>query len=224
MSQCDRDTAVEMRIPQSLLFGLLLPGLVAGLRPTKRFYNTHNYYVIEHDPFGTSLDDIARALGVEIVEQAGELENHWLVRIEKTFSGLSKREEGPDRVLARFQDLQDIAKRDLSSRSEDLQARDLVDSIKYLERQVLRQRVKRAPPSVTPATANSIAAVKQRFGIQDPLFPQQWHLINEEQPEHMMNVTGVWAMGITGKGVISSFIDDGLDYTSDDLKDNFVRG
>jgi subtilisin family serine protease len=37
-----------------------------------------------------------------------------------------------------------------------------------------------------------------------------------------MNVTGLWKEGVTGKGVISALIDDGLDYESDDLKANFV--
>jgi hypothetical protein len=55
------------------------------------------------------------------------------------------------------------------------------------------------------------------------LFPQQWHLVNDEFPEHMMNATPVWEMGFTGKGIISSLVDDGLDYTSEDLVDNFVR-
>jgi hypothetical protein len=38
----------------------------------------------------------------------------------------------------------------------------------------------------------------------------------------MMNVTGLWKEGVTGKGVISALLDDGLDYESDDLKANFV--
>jgi len=37
-----------------------------------------------------------------------------------------------------------------------------------------------------------------------------------------MNVTGLWKEGVTGKGVISALVDDGLDYESDDLKPNFV--
>ncbi|CAL1705543.1 unnamed protein product [Somion occarium] len=37
----------------------------------------------------------------------------------------------------------------------------------------------------------------------------------------MMNVTAVWEMGITGKGVISALVDDGLDYNSDDIAANF---
>jgi kexin len=46
--------------------------------------------------------------------------------------------------------------------------------------------------------------------------------INGENPEHMMNVTGLWDMGITGAGVITALVDDGLDYESEDLADNFV--
>jgi subtilisin family serine protease len=38
----------------------------------------------------------------------------------------------------------------------------------------------------------------------------------------MMNVTGLWDMGITGNGVITALVDDGLDYESEDLADNFV--
>ncbi|KAF9078368.1 peptidase S8/S53 domain-containing protein [Rhodocollybia butyracea] len=85
--------------------------------------------------------------------------------------------------------------------------------IKSLTPQVLRQRTKRAPPPTSD--------VASRLGIQDPLFPDQWHIINTESPDHMMNITGLWEEGYTGLGVISSLIDDGLDYTSEDLADNF---
>jgi kexin len=218
---------------QGLVLAVLASPLVLSARaPAKRFYDTHHYYVIEHDPLvGASLAEIAHGLGVEIVEQVGELENHWLVRAEKEPSDLLvAREESVDRILGRFEELRTLAGRDsdhssLWTRSDESQnARAIVDSVKVLERQVLRKRVKRAPPPVRPPSDDDKAVhrVAQRFGIQDPLFPDQWHLVNQEYPEHMMNVTGVWAMGITGKGVITSFIDDGLDYTAEDLKDNFV--
>jgi hypothetical protein len=70
-----------------------------------------------------------------------------------------------------------------------------------------------------------VQPVIEKLDIQDPLFTRQWHLINEENPEHMMNVTGLWDMGITGAGVITALVDDGLeslDYESEDLADNFV--
>lgn len=37
-----------------------------------------------------------------------------------------------------------------------------------------------------------------------------------------MNLTRLWDRDVTGKGVRVCLIDDGLDYTSNDLKDNFV--
>ena len=69
-----------MRLPLTLILALLAYDSVLAT-PAKRDYTTHGYYVLEHDPLaGTSLVDCARALGVEVVEQAGELQNHWLVR------------------------------------------------------------------------------------------------------------------------------------------------
>ena len=37
-----------------------------------------------------------------------------------------------------------------------------------------------------------------------------------------VNVFPVWQKGITGKGVVVSILDDGIDYTHPDLADNYV--
>ncbi|KAJ7735426.1 peptidase S8/S53 domain-containing protein [Mycena olivaceomarginata] len=190
---------------------------------SRRSYETHNYYVVEHDARHAPLAAVSRALGVEVVERAGELPNYWLVRAPK-FSGefTARDEQERDRVLDTYARLR-ARSRDsaLAARADD-EARTGA-AIKYLSRQTLRQRVKRAPPPIRqPQPSQEDArAVALRLGIQDPLFPKQWHLLNEEAPEHSMNVIPVWEMGYTGKGVISSFVDDGLDYTSEDLKENF---
>lgn len=34
----------------------------------------------------------------------------------------------------------------------------------------------------------------------------------------------VWRQGITGRGVVVSILDDGVDHTHPDLRDNFVSG
>ncbi|KAJ1723468.1 pheromone processing endoprotease [Coemansia erecta] len=57
--------------------------------------------------------------------------------------------------------------------------------------------------------------------IGDPLFAQQWHLVNTQEPGHDVNVTGVWRAGVSGAGVTVALIDDGLDYSSEDLLANF---
>ncbi|CDO94112.1 unnamed protein product [Kluyveromyces dobzhanskii CBS 2104] len=62
---------------------------------------------------------------------------------------------------------------------------------------------------------------KTLFNISDPLFDQQWHLINPNYPGNDVNVTGLWKENITGYGVVAALVDDGLDYENDDLKDNF---
>jgi len=189
--------------------------------PAKRFYDTHNYYVVEHDSSLASLDDVLQALGLELVEQAGELKNHWLVRTFK--EPHDSRGESEDSVIETFRQLQSRASTLLSIRSEGANyIRRIVASVKHLSKQELRQRVKRAPPKLLDDYALS-RETASRFGIQDPLFEQQWHLVNNKFPEHSMNVTSVWEMGITGKGIISSLVDDGLDYTSEDLAANFVR-
>ncbi|KAF9013917.1 peptidase S8/S53 domain-containing protein [Cyathus striatus] len=200
----------------------LLPLIAAS--PAKRSYHTHNYYVLEHNPRipgAPSLHHVAAALNVELVERAGELHDHWLVRAEKPQSGLAPRDLS-DPVLVTFDDLKRKADSHMTSRSEEsLHARRIVSSVPYLAHQTLRQRAKRAPPPVRPPSPSSSRAIAERLGIQDPMFPDQWHLVNDEFPEYMLNVTSVWELGFTGKGVISSLVDDGLDYDSEDLADNF---
>jgi kexin len=195
---------------------LLLPLPVFSASYAKRSYQSHNYYVLEHHPYAP-LDELTSLLGVELVEPLRNLPDFWLVRAEKPPVNARSDSPGSDPVLARYNYLRS---NHLSQRSQKLA---LVDSIKYLSPQTPRQRVKRAPPPIRPSPFESASQVAERLAIADPLFPEQWHLVNEEFPENTMNVTGVWEMGFTGKGVLSSLIDDGLDYTSDDLAENFVR-
>lgn len=63
--------------------------------------------------------------------------------------------------------------------------------------------------------------VAEEFHINDPIFKEQWHILNTAFPGHDVNVVPVWRMNITGKGVVTALIDDGLDYESLDLKENY---
>jgi kexin len=216
-----------MRLPFSLLFLLLSHHAVRALRPS---FETHDYYVLEHDPHvGPSLSQVASRLNVQVVEPVGELKNLWVVRVPKEppSKSLIERDGSEDVVFAALEAL----RRPISARDPDHHvARRIADSVKHLSRQELRQRVKRAPPPILPGDENEDDAashplaqpVIEKLGIHDPLFIQQWHLVNEENPQHMMNVTRLWDMGITGTGVITALVDDGLDYESEDLADNFV--
>lgn len=219
-------------LPWLLLFSLVAKP-TCSYSPGRRSYLTHDYFVLEHNPAaGASLDECAGELGVEVVEQVGELQNLWLVRSMKAMPRV-RAKSTRDNVHARYESLRTRAATSNSfwARSGHQQrARRIFSSIHYLEEQVPRQRTKRddtliqrAPPPTTPADQipNASSVVAAHLGISDPLFPSQWHIINPDFPEHMMNVTGLWEMGITGRGVITSLVDDGLDYNNRDLAENF---
>lgn len=205
-----------------ILLSLLVHYSIGATSPKKPCYDTHNYYVLGHNPqLGASLDDVTVALGVELVEQVGELQDHWLVRQSKHKGDIVPR-DGADPVSVAFEELKARAQAPHTERSEDSYlARRIVSSVHYLSLQSPRYRVKRAPPPVGNISASR--AMAERFGFTDPSFPQQWHIVNDDYPEHMMNVSGVWEMGFKGQDVISSLVDDGLDYESEDLSANFVR-
>ncbi|THH05008.1 hypothetical protein EW145_g5113 [Phellinidium pouzarii] len=186
-------------------------------RPAKRSYDTHSYYVLEHDPtLDVSVQDCADALGAEVVERVGELYDHWLLRSQKIVSDNNAEIDTEDAVLSAYSRL---------LQDHGLHKRDPLSlAIKHVARQVPRQRVKRATPpaSIDDSDSQSLARdIAQRLGIADPLFQDQWHLVNEDFPEHMVNATPLWDMGITGEGIISCLVDDGLDYESEDLAENF---
>jgi kexin len=222
-----------MRLPFFLLFLLSSHHAVDAL---KHSFDTHDYYVLEHDPHvGPSLSQVAAQLRVQVVERAGELDNLWVVRIPKKYpstSSIGERDDDEDRVFAALAALRGTNAPSPRDQHVDRRfSRRIADSVKHLARQELRQRVKRAPPPIRPGGANGnddddahplAQAVGDRLGIEDPLFIQQWHIVNDEIPEHSMNVTRLWDMGITGSGIVTALVDDGVDYDSEDLKDNFV--
>ncbi|XP_028414543.1 PC3-like endoprotease variant B [Dendronephthya gigantea] len=66
----------------------------------------------------------------------------------------------------------------------------------------------------------------KRDGVpSDPKFQDQWYLFNQGQSSGPagvdVNVVPVWRSGITGRGVVVSILDDGVDSTHPDLHDNF---
>lgn len=217
---------------------LVAPSFSQSAFPAKRTYSTHNYYVLElHPSAGESLHDCASALQVEIVEQVGELAHHWLVRtplpaVSERGLDNSLSPTASDPVLERLALIRRSALS--SSQPSHLQSRSslprLSKAIRSVERQTLRQRIKKRAPilpepywnraPIEPLSKSEIIAKK--LGIHDPIFNDQWHLANNPHPTFDLNISGVWEQGITGKGVYTAVVDDGLDAESDDLAANFV--
>ena len=55
----------------------------------------------------------------------------------------------------------------------------------------------------------------------DPLWDEEWYLTAFGGP-YSMNITEAWRMGYSGKGVVVSVLDDGLEFQNDDLFPNYV--
>ncbi|CDZ97435.1 kex protein [Phaffia rhodozyma] len=201
----------------SNLYGRRLPH-----HPAPRSYSTHTYYALELSSSSSlSPEEAAALLGTELVEQVGQLKGHYLVRTENA-------------ELTRRRDLgySSVESTWLAKRDDNLEG---FGQIRSLEKMIPRQRAKRAwseRADVFGSKFNTFAATAQTdltelsflqdtLDVHDPLLLKQWHIVNTLMPENELNVTHVWNRGITGKGVHVALIDDGLDYTSHDLKENF---
>ncbi|XP_078676310.1 proprotein convertase subtilisin/kexin type 7-like [Branchiostoma floridae x Branchiostoma belcheri] len=57
--------------------------------------------------------------------------------------------------------------------------------------------------------------------FQDPYYRLQWHLHNRDSTGMDLNVLNVWKKNITGAGVTVAVIDDGIEWTNPDLRNNY---
>jgi kexin len=215
-----------MRGFKTAALSFLLSTSLAQLVP--RTYDTHDFFAIHLDD-SIAPEYIASLLGAHHEGQIGNLEGHHKFSID--------REQGPA-VETLLEALR--VQRKLRRRGGDddnlLQKRDdgLDDGVLWSQKLALKQRLHKRGPvdfpenhvrqEAAPTEGEAVSRQKRiasDLAIKDPLFGSQWHLFNSIQVGNDLNVTGVWLEGITGKGVVTAIVDDGLDLNSEDLKDNY---
>jgi len=82
-------------------------------------------------------------------------------------------------------------------------------------------------PDVLWLQQQTVRKRRRRGYVNDPLFPDQWYLKNVGQTEKRchsrldINVFPAWNKNITGRGVVVSILDDGLELNHPDLRDNY---
>ncbi|KAM3940694.1 neuroendocrine convertase 1 [Leptodactylus fuscus] len=88
------------------------------------------------------------------------------------------------------------------------------DRVAWAEQQYIKERSKRA--AFRPNTADL---------FNDPLWNHQWYLqdtrVNPQLPKLDLHVIPVWRKGITGKGVVITVLDDGLEWNHTDIYANY---
>ncbi|RFU28192.1 hypothetical protein B7463_g8128, partial [Scytalidium lignicola] len=204
------------------VLGLMgLGWLVAAAELRARDYSTQDYYVLELDST-TNPAQVAVSLGLTHEGQLGELDGHHIFSCGKH-----------DHDIVR------TALKERRTRKRSLGDSDILDGVKFAQKQKLKPRLEKRglippPPEgyvaaiverqddpPDPATVSKQKAIATALQISDPIFTEQWHLLNTVQLGHDVNVTGVWLEGITGQNSTVAMVDDGLDMYSDDLKDNY---
>lgn len=214
-----------MRVAGGIAVALSLVGAAsASLHP--RSHESRDYFALHLDD-ATPPADVARMLGARHEGQIGELADH------HTFS--LPREQSPDfnAALDSLKSRRKLRRRSgegVASRSTDPLEGILWSQKLEPPRQRLQKRappvsskhlVERISPRADPKALEEQTKMMSTLGITDPIFKDQWHLYNVQQPGHDLNVTGVWLEGITGHGVATAVVDDGLDMYSNDLKPNY---
>ena len=187
---------------------------MSQLRPND--YENYNYYAVELEPSNDSLpraSKLAQSNDLHLIGRIGALDHHYLFASSK--HSLVKREpvEITSNLLAE-------------------------EEVHWVEQQVPQKRLyKRIPPQSpifsnnsdfvhlkrSPGAPEKVSQIAASLGIKDPGFPEQFHLYNTIEIGHDLNLTGVWAQNITGKGVVITLLDDGVDHEHPDLKVNFFE-
>ncbi|KAG7481259.1 hypothetical protein MATL_G00064660 [Megalops atlanticus] len=138
---------------------------------------------------------IARELGYELVRQIGALENHYLL---KHRSHPRRTRRSADHITKQL--------------SED-------ERVSWAEQQYEKQRRKRAPLGAECSTCSADNL------FDDPMWSQQWYLqdtrTSPSLPKLDLHVIPVWKKGITGKGVVITVLDDGLEWNHTDIYPNY---
>ncbi|KAL1428814.1 hypothetical protein MTO96_002533 [Rhipicephalus appendiculatus] len=90
-----------------------------------------------------------------------------------------------------------------------------VGPVVWAEQQMVRPREKRGLPSDW-----------ETLRFNDPLWSRQWYIhdtrSSPELPELDHRVTKVWDMGFTGRGIVVTVMDDGLEWNHTDLVQNYA--
>ncbi|XP_071529775.1 furin-like protease 2 isoform X2 [Panulirus ornatus] len=182
----------------------------------------HNQFAVHITDGAKAADDIASKYGFTNLGQIGALEDYYLF------------------------EHQHVHKRSAEPAHEHHQSLHSDSRVHWVEQQVEKRRVKRDGLSdggvVAAASSGELVARNPRqfpdfsrfffssapdtpsrrgSRFPDPLYSQQWYLSEGANEGYDMNVRPAWARGFTGKGVVISILDDGIQHNHPDIAQNY---
>ena len=159
--------------------------------------------------FHTHARQLVEVSDLELVGQVGPLNGHYLFRRPRQKTWMEKAHALMKRHVFRRQHVE----------TEAFEPKDWLGAFQNIEF-AIPQELKRLHKRTDMPTSEA-ELIHQQLGIGDPLFPRQWHLFNRQQTQADLNVTAVWADGVSGDGVNVAIIDDGIDMYHADIAPNF---
>lgn len=86
----------------------------------------------------------------------------------------------------------------------------------WVEQQQIKKRVKK---DIEKDSSITLTTLQSRFS--DPLFSKQWYINHGARGGFDMNTQEAWALGYTGKRVVVTILDDGIQRDHPDLRINY---
>ncbi|EAA01324.4 AGAP001330-PA [Anopheles gambiae str. PEST] len=194
--------------------GELKKGLLAGILATANSSSS-----------SSSSDDEAKLLSVneidEMLDGVRHFTHHWAVHIpEGDVHGLADRVAAEHGFINRGKIFHEhyhfehsrLHKRSLSPSKPHQQRLESDRRVRWAKQQRARSRQKR---DFRPLTKSYQLPIQ----LNDPKWPEMWYLNRGNGLD--MNVIPAWKEGVTGKGVVVTILDDGLESDHPDLEHNY---
>ncbi|MBN3319532.1 NECA endoprotease, partial [Atractosteus spatula] len=177
---------------------------------------SHIFYAVEMEGGSPAARALAKQHGLQFISKIGNLEDHY------TFKDIvgSRSRQSLEAKLYMGSGVKWVKRQRAHYRDK----RVAIPSLDDRTRHELGER-QREIPSEIYNVINSEEGLEEPLVFNDPYWPMQWELYNRGQfgsPKRFdLNIMPVWKRNITGKGVVVTIIDDGVDHTNVDLKTNF---
>lgn len=143
-------------------------------------------------------DELAKNLGYTNMGRIGNLEDYYL------FIG------------------HHVHKRSIEPHETSHRHLDSHDHVLWFEQQHIKRRFKRDLILDLPSASPTFMQQKT-LKFNDPLFDKQWYFNRGARGGYDMNVAAVWKMNITGKNVVLTILDDGVQADHPDLIRNYDK-